>query len=182
MPRARRVDARRRDRFAQRVLANAHELARKLGRAGGRLAEPKGNGRGSALRIRDADYARADAQDAPRRGAELEDVAAVRLDGEVFVERADERALGLEDDLVIGVVGDRTAGCDGRDARATGCPNLFANAVPVEQRPSSRRVNGDGGVEVLARELAVRPRAAKDLEKLVLEPGFRHARGDDLLR
>ncbi len=51
----------------------------------------------------------ADLQDAPRRVAELEDVARHALDGEVLVERADERVVRLEDDAVVGDLRDRAA-------------------------------------------------------------------------
>ena len=63
-----------------------------------------------------------DLQDPPRRVAELEDVADVRFDGEVLVERADERALGLLADLVVGDVGDRAAAGDRGEAGALAAP------------------------------------------------------------
>ena len=59
-----------------------------------------------------------DAQDAIRGVAELEDVARQAFDGEILVERADEDAGGLEDDLVVGVVGNGAAAGDGGEARA----------------------------------------------------------------
>ena len=50
-----------------------------------------------------------DLQDPPRRVAELKDVAGLALDGEVLVERADERVVRLEDDAVVGDLGDGAA-------------------------------------------------------------------------
>src|SRR6202022_1418338 len=61
------------------------------------------------LRVRDSDHSRLDAQDAPGCVSELKDVAAVRFDGPVFVDGADESALGLEPDLVIRRVGYRAS-------------------------------------------------------------------------
>ena len=56
------------------------------------------------------DAASFDAEDAVRDVAELEYVALQAFDGEVFVYCAYEGRLWLEDDLVVGVVGDGAAG------------------------------------------------------------------------
>ena len=48
-------------------------------------------------------------RDLPRRVAELKDVAGVALDGEVLVERADERVFGLEHDAIVRNFGNRAA-------------------------------------------------------------------------
>ena len=65
--------------------------------------------RRTRLRVLDAHDAALDAQDAIGGIAELEDVAGQALDGEVLVHRADDLVLGLEQHLVVGVVGDRAA-------------------------------------------------------------------------
>src|SRR5205814_1556878 len=83
-----------------------------------------------------ADDAAADPKDAPRRGAKLEDVAAVGLDRKVFVERADQGAFRLEDDLVVGVVGDSTARSNRGDAGAPSRPDAPTDAVAMPARPT----------------------------------------------
>src|SRR5205085_8455953 len=92
--------------------------ARQLVAARGRFAQPERNGRRRAVRVRHAHRSRADLQDLPRGVAELEDVAGVALDGEVFVERADEGVVALENDAVVGDLGDDAARGDGEHARA----------------------------------------------------------------
>ena len=59
-----------------------------------------------------------DAPDLPRVRAQQEDVAGHALDREVFVERADDVALGLDDDVVVRGLGNRAAARDRRHARA----------------------------------------------------------------
>jgi len=166
----------------ERGLANLGERARKLGRARRRLTEPEWDGRRSTLRVGHPHDAATDADDSPRSRAELEDVAAVRLDGEVFVQRADERAFRFEDHLVVGVVGDGAARRHRGDARAARGAERFAHAVAVKQRPAAREMNADGCVELLARERAVGPCSTECVVEPLFVPGLGHARGDDLLR
>ena len=77
------------------LLAQLAHRARELIAARGRLAEPERDRRRRALRVGHAHGAGGDLQDLPRRVAELEDVARGALDGEVLVERADERVVAL---------------------------------------------------------------------------------------
>ena len=83
-------------------------------------ASPSQNGivGGAPVRVGHADGAAADLQDLPRRVAELKDVAGHALDGEVLVQRADERVVGLEDDAVVGDLGDGAAGGQREQPRA----------------------------------------------------------------
>jgi hypothetical protein len=74
---------------------------RQLVAARRRLAEPERDRRRQAVRIGDPDRATRDLEDPPGRVTELEDVARVRLDREVLVERADESVAGIEDDAVV---------------------------------------------------------------------------------
>src|SRR4029078_9195855 len=101
---------------------------------------------------------------------ELDDVAAVRLDREVLVEHADERALGLELDAILAGVGDRAAGGARRDAGALRRAQPPVHAVAVEQRGAPFGVERHGGVEVLARQIAVWPGAAGELVEAALVP------------
>ena len=89
--------------------AQARHRRRQLVAAPGRLAEPERNGRRRAVRVLDPHHAALDAQDAVALVAELEDVAGHALDREVLVQRADDVVLGLEQHLVVGVVGDGAA-------------------------------------------------------------------------
>ena len=56
------------------------------------------------------------------------------------------------------------------------------HAVPVQERVPALRVQGHDGVEVLARQVPVRPGPAAPFEQLRFAPRLGHARGDDLLR
>ena len=57
-------------------------------------------------------------QHPPRRVAELKDVARHALDGEVLVQRADERVVGLEHDAIVGDFGNGAAGGEREHPRA----------------------------------------------------------------
>ena len=74
-------------------------------------ASPSQNGMVGAmpLRVLDANDAALDPPDPIALVAELEDVARQALDGEVLVQGADELILGLEQNLIIGVVGNGAA-------------------------------------------------------------------------
>jgi hypothetical protein len=112
--------------FSRRILLKAlHHLGtetrdrvRQLVAAARRLAEPERKRRRLAMRVLDADGVLLHADDAIGVIAELEDVAGHALDREVFVQRADEDVLRIEQDLVIGVVRDRTAGGNRGQPRA----------------------------------------------------------------
>ena len=84
-------------------------MRRQLGGSAGRFAEPERNGRRRAVRVGDADHAAGHLQDPPRAVAELKDVAGVAFDREVFVQRAEERLVGVEHDPVVGDIGNGAA-------------------------------------------------------------------------
>src|SRR5262249_20161472 len=94
--------------------AQLADLVGKLARARRRLAEPERDRRWLAARIFDEHAPGFDTPDAPRRVAELEDVAGRAFDREVFVDRADRRFFGPLDDRVVVVVGNRAARRDRR--------------------------------------------------------------------
>ena len=77
--------------------------------------------------------------DLPRGVAELKDVAGVALDGEVFVERADERVLGIEHDAVVGLFGNRAAGRDRQAPRAAPAAHAAVDFVAMDQRAARGR-------------------------------------------
>ena len=169
----------RRARLAQR------RRSRPTARACAPGASPSQNGmrRRLALGVGHAHDAGLDAQDPPGRVAELEDVAAVGLDGEVLVDRADERALGLEAHLVVGGVRDRAAGRERGQARALASPcSAPFDAVAVEQRARGRRVCSATTASKSSRVRSRYGQARRNaLEERVLVPGLGDARGDDLL-
>ena len=84
------------------------------------------------MRVLDAHDAALDAQDAVGRVAELEDVAGHALDGEVLVHRADDLALGLQQHLVVGVVGDGAAGGERGQAGAAPAAQQAVHGVVVD--------------------------------------------------
>ena len=119
---------------------------------------------------------------------ELKDVAGHALDGEVFVERADERVVGLEDDAVVGHFRNGAAGRDGQQPRMPAAAQATVHLVAVEEgraaaaaRREAVRGHRDHGIEILAREVAVRPRAPHQGEELVFGALAARGFGDDLL-
>ena len=153
------------------------------------LAQPERDAGRLTLCVLDPHPARLDAQDPVRGIAELEDVALQALDGEVLVESADKGAGRLEDDLIVGVVGDRAAAGDGGQSRATpgAQPVIHRIAMQIRGAPSAPCADALGEhphdvVEVLALEAPVRPCARDEREELVLPVFSRRHLGHDLLR
>ena len=70
------------------------DLARELDGAPAPFTVPERNGWRGAVRVLYADHAGFHAPDLPRVGAEKKDIAGHALDREVFVERADDVAVG----------------------------------------------------------------------------------------
>ena len=82
--------------------------------------------------IDDDDFAAADLADPPRRVAQQKDVAGQALDGEVLVDRADERAFAFGDDAVLGGLGNRAAGGDRGQARAAAGPQPAVDLIAMQ--------------------------------------------------
>ena len=127
---------------------------------------------GDPLRVGDADRAARDLQDAPRRVAQLEDVAGRALDGEVLVQRADEGLVRLEDHPVVGEFRDRAAGRLRQQPRAAPAAHHAVHLVAMQQRraPAPSRAeavggHGDHGIEIAARESAIGRSAADQVEE-----------------
>ena len=100
--------------------------------AAGRFAEPEGDGGRRAVGVFDADDAFAfDAANAPGGGAEQEDVAGLALDGEVFVDGADERAFGFFDDAEVAGFGDHAAVEQGGEAGGSARAQHAVDAVAM---------------------------------------------------
>src|SRR5262249_57179835 len=102
----------------------------------GALDERDGRGGRRAFRTGDAADADGDLPDLPRRVAELKDVAGVALDGEVFVQRADERIARIEDDAIVGDFGDRAARRDREQPRAAPRAHAPVDLVAMHERPA----------------------------------------------
>ena len=151
----------------------------------GRLAEPERDASAAApFASATRTMPGLDAQDPPRRVAELEDVAAVRLDREVLVDGADERALGLEH-----APGSRR--CPGSRRRTVSAVrrarfvahDAAVHAVAVEQRAAARRCAARRPRRSpRARGRGTARRGGTASKSVVLVPGLGDARGDDLLR
>ena len=153
-----------------------------------RFAEPERNSGRLAVRIFDANHAGIDAQNLPRRVAELKDIAGQTFDGEIFVHRADERFGGFEDDAIIGVVGNRAAGRECEQARAAPAADAMIDGVVMNQRGASAAFGAEtfgqhfhDAVEFFAREIAIRIGRAHKLEQIVLVPILGRTGSDDLL-
>ena len=89
--------------------AQAGHGFRKLVAASRRLAQPERHGRRHPLRVLHAHDAALDPPDPIALVAELKDVPREALDREVLVQGADEMILGLEQNLIIGIVGNGAA-------------------------------------------------------------------------
>ena len=141
------------------------------------------------MRVRHPHGPGIDGEDAPGGVPQLEDVARRTLDGEVLVERADEGLLRIEHHPVVGVVGDGASGRDRDEARRPAPLDASVDPVAVHERPPPP-APGDEAlgdhlhhlVEVLARQLPVRVRAAPEAEELILGPRFARRLGHRLLR
>ncbi len=170
------------------VFAQAGNFTGKLVGAAGRFAVPKGNGRGGAVGILDANAPSLDAANAPGRGAEQEDIARQAFDGEVFIDGADGGAFGLSDDEVVGILGDRAAGCDRCETRAAAAANTAVDLIAVQKRAAAATLGGDAvgehldhGVEIRASEMTIGIGAADEGEQVVFAPVAGRGGGDDLL-
>ena len=80
------------------------------------------------MRVGDDDFAAAHVTNSPRHVAEQKDVAREALDREVFVHRADERAVFFRDDAIVGQLGNRAAVHQGREARMAARAELAVHA------------------------------------------------------
>src|SRR5262249_24975594 len=145
-----------------------------LARARRRLADPERHGGRRALRVLHPDAARLHPPDARRAVAEQEDVAAHALDSEVLVDGADEEAVGLLDDLVVGGVGTGAAARDGGEPGSAPGPDAALHTVPVHLRraPAAPRRDSLGeqledGLEVVPAELTIRVGAPDQREELL---------------
>ncbi len=170
------------------LFAQGGELAGELGRSRGTFAEPERHVRRLPVGVLDPDLAGLDALDAPGVVAEQEDVAGVRLDRVVLVERADLGRVGQQQDVVVGVVGDGAARGERGEARAAAALDGAVDAIAVEQRAGATAAGSDALgqhddelVEGGALELLVRRSAAHEVEELVLAEGLGGAGGDHLL-
>ena len=98
----------------------------------GRSPSQKGMLGGAPSASRTAHLAAAHVEHAPRSIAQQKDVAGQALDGEILVDRADERFLGLGDDAILGRFGNRAAGGDRRQPRAAAGPQAAVDQVAVQ--------------------------------------------------
>ena len=174
---------------AGETLAEPRHLLGQLACPPRRLPQPERHRRRRAMRILDPDPSRLDPPNPPRRGPQQEDVARQALDGEVLVNRPDRRPLRFRHHQVVGVVRDRAAGGNRRQARAAPSAHHAVHPVAVQPgaMPPARRCNAVRQhrhhlVEHAARQVAVRVRAPHQVEQPVLFPVARRRRGDDLLR
>ena len=116
--------------------------------------------------VLDPDRPALDPLNAIGRVAELEDVARHALDGEILVDGADDLILRLEQDLVVGGVGNRAAGGERGRSRAAPATQDVIDPVAMNERATPAPARGeafgqhaDDGIEVATRELAERPGA-----------------------
>src|SRR5665213_769047 len=168
------------------------EVGYALGEDAGALrsfAFPERDARRRAVGVFDQDTASGlDALDAPTRVAQENDVAGGTIDREVLVECGDLHVFGLKHDGKEGRVGDGAAVGDGDHARAAAGVQdaLHTVAKKVSAVTSAGALNAfveelHDLVELRAREVAVRPGAAEDVEEGGFLPRLGAAAGDDLL-
>ena len=174
----------------QNIVAESRHFSRQFESAARSFANPERDGRRCAVSVADDDFAAADVLDAPGRVAEEEDVAGIALDGEVFIERADDGAvLVVGDDAIARDFRDRPAAGDGREPRAFPRPQAAIDAVAMEIRPPAPARRRDPLAQHLedvivigTRQVPVRIRPAEAFEECIFIPLLAGDRGDDLLR
>src|SRR5262249_15324136 len=113
------------------VRTDSRYRARELVGAARRFAEPERDRRRLAVRILDANASRLDAPYLVRRVSELEDVAGEALDGPVLVHGADDLICGLQDDLVVGGIGNCAAGGDRGEPRTAPAAQHAVDRIAV---------------------------------------------------
>ena len=162
---------------------------RQFVRAPRRLAQPERNAGRCALRILHAHAAGFDAQDAVAGIAELEHIASEAFDREILVDVADADRLRLEDDRVIGHVGNGASGHHRRHARVVASAQAAMHGVAMQVAGARAAARGESvcehphdGIEILAREPGIRPCAAQPVVQGVLAPLTGANFGHDLLR
>ena len=137
------------------------------------------------MRVLDPHSALFHPQNAVRDIAELKHIALQALDGEVLVDRADELTLRLEDDLIVGVIGDRAARSDRRQTRAAPAAQHVVDGIVMDQCTVAAAAGGEAlrqhahdGIEFRPLEIAVRVCPASECEQTVFVPfacrDFRH--------
>ncbi len=172
------------------VLPHARHFSRKLGRAPWGLSPPERDGGRRAAGVLDAHLARLDAPDSPRRGSQQEDVAGHAFHGEIFVDTSHHPSLWLGDHEVVGVIGNRAAGCHGGQSGAAPPADDAVDAIPVEIRRGAAPTSGrhafrqhrDDRVEFGPREISIREGASDERVEIVLAPRLCRRGGHDLLR
>ncbi len=138
-----------------------------------------------SLGIGHANHAALDLEDAPRSVSQLKNVANVRFDRKVLVERSDEESLRILKHAIIGNVGNGPAAGDGGDAGTLAGHDPPAHRVAMEQAVATVDVQVDDGVKILPREPPIRPGADQCFEQRLLVPPLlpgRDACRHDLLR
>src|SRR6266571_9234221 len=83
--------------------------------------------------IPNPDLAGIDAQDLPGGVAELENIPGHTLNGEVFIDRADERFAGLQHHAVIGIIGNGAAGSQRHQSTATASAHAMVHGVVMNE-------------------------------------------------
>jgi hypothetical protein len=169
-------------------LAHRRHLGGQLPRARGPLPEPEGHGGRRAAGVLHADLAALDPADAPGAIAQEDDVTRHGLDGEVLVQRADGRLVGLEHHLVAGGVGNGAARGDRGQPRAASAPQPPPHRIAVKPRAHAPPPRGDAlrqhvhhRVEVPPLELGIRRRAPDQGEERVFVLLPLRADGNQLL-
>ena len=161
---------------------------RQLQGAARRLTQPKRNGRWLASRILDAHRAPLDPQYSIRRVSQLEHIALQALDGKVFIDGADQKTLRLQHHPVIGIVRNRAAGRERREARALAGTQDVVDRVAMQKGPPAPaagaeplRQHAHALVEFFAPQTPVGIRSAHEIEQFILGPFARRDFGGDLL-
>src|SRR5207248_4573289 len=124
----------------------------------GSFAAPEGNRWRCAVRILHANAAGLDAPNTPGCSSQQKHIAGETLDGEVFIERSDDRFFRFGDDKIIRVLRNRATGCDGCEPRSSPAADDVIDLIAVEKSAAAAALRGDSfgehadnGIEVLSR-------------------------------
>ena len=140
------------------------------------------------MRVLHPDLALFHAQDAVRHISKLEDVALEALYRKILVDGAYKGGLRLQEDLIIGIVGDRATRCDCRESCAAAGPQHVVDGVVVDEcavaattRAVAFRQHLHDFVEFLACQIPVGIGTTDHRKELFLVPLSRRYLGDNLL-
>ena len=140
------------------------------------------------MSVLDANGPGVDPQNPPRRIAQLENIPRHALDGEIFIDGAQERLARFKHNAIIGVVRDRAAGSQREQSRPLAPAHAMVHRIVMDERgaPAASSAESFGEhfqnvVEFLSGQIAVGIRGPDQVEEVLFRTIFAGRAGDHLL-